>query len=295
MTTPTGVPTGPPAGTDIEPGGAGARAASETESPMTEQTSRRLLEVDDLHVHLGSPRRHILRGVSLSVPAGAVLGLVGESGSGKSTLAKTLVGVHRPSGGAVRFDGRDCLAPGRRERARLRRDIQYVPQDPYSSLDPRRTIGQTIAEALDPRRARVGANLARITELLETVQLDGSAVHRYPREFSGGQRQRVAIARALAVRPSLVIADEITSALDLSTQAEVLDLLARLKESIGLTLVFVSHDLAVVRSISDSVLVLLHGEVVESGPTRQVFEEPRAEYTRTLIDSAPGGPGFSLD
>ncbi|MFG3236436.1 ABC transporter ATP-binding protein [Streptomyces antibioticus] len=255
----------------------------------------RLLEVDALEVHLGTPRRHILKDVGLAVAAGETVGLVGESGSGKSTLAKTLVGVHRPTSGSIHFDGRDCLRAGSKDRARLRREIQYIPQDPYSSLDPRRTIGETIAEALDPRRARVSRHRRRILELLELVRIDGSSLDRRPSEFSGGQRQRIAIARALAVEPSLIVADEITSALDLSTQAEVLNLLADLKRSIGLTLIFVSHDLAVVRSISDSVLVLLHGEVVESGSAQEIFDAPTAPYTRMLIDSAPGGPGFSLD
>lgn len=254
-----------------------------------------LLEVEGLNVHLGSARTHILKDVALTVDAGATLGLVGESGSGKSTLAKTLVGIHRPTSGFVRFGGRDCLSMGRRERGRLQREIQYIPQDPYSSLDPRRTIGQTIAEALEPKKARVSGRLPQITELLELVQLDQSAASRYPRQFSGGQRQRIAIARALAVEPSLVIADEITSALDLSTQAEVLKLLTHLKDTTGITLIFVSHDLAVVRSISDSVMVLLQGEVVETGSTQQIFDDPQASYTRTLIDSAPGGPAFSLD
>ncbi|MFE1229230.1 ABC transporter ATP-binding protein [Streptomyces sp. NPDC058745] len=255
----------------------------------------RLLEVDMLNVHLGTPRRLILKDVGLAMTAGETLGLVGESGSGKSTLAKTLVGVHRPSSGSIRFGGRECLLAKGKERARLRREIQYIPQDPYSSLDPRRTIGETIAEALDPRRPRVSAYRQRIVELLECVRIDGSSLDRHPREFSGGQRQRIAIARALAVEPSLIVADEITSALDLSTQAEVLNLLADLKRSMGLTLIFVSHDLAVVRSISDSLLVLLHGEVVESGSAQKVFDAPASDYTRTLIDSAPGGPGFSLD
>ncbi len=155
----------------------------------------RLLEVDALDVHLGTPRRHILKGVGLAVAAGETVGLVGESGSGKSTLAKTLVGVHRPTSGSIHFDGRDCLRAGSKDRARLRREIQYIPQDPYSSLDPRRTIGETIAEALDPRRARVSRHRRRILELLELVRIDGSSLDRRPSEFSGGQRQRIAIAR----------------------------------------------------------------------------------------------------
>lgn len=255
------------------------------------------LEVQDLEVVLGHGVRatNVLHGVSFSIPVGTTVGLVGESGSGKSTIAKTIVGIHRASAGSIRFDGEEITDPTPRQRADLYRRIQMIPQDPYSSLDPRRTIGQTLAEALDPLRASVRQHRARILELLRLVSLDEAAIDRYPREFSGGQRQRIAIARALAVEPDLVIADEITSALDLSTQAEILELFERLRRELSLTVLFVSHNLAVVRQVSDEVIVLLHGDLVEAGEADQVLTAPQHEYTKRLVASVPGGAGFSLD
>jgi peptide/nickel transport system ATP-binding protein len=226
--------------------------------------------------------------VSVAVQAGTTLGIVGESGSGKSTLAKTIVGIHRPSGGRILLDGADITAPDRRTRQSLRRRIQLIPQDPYSSLDPRRRIGETLAEAIDPRRAQPRRHNAEISRLLELVALPTATAERYPHEFSGGQRQRIAIARALAVRPELIIADEVTSALDVSTQAEVLSLLEDLKNNLGLTLVFISHNLAVVQRLSDTVLVLLHGRAVERGNAADIFQRPQHDYTRTLLESVPG-------
>jgi ABC-type dipeptide/oligopeptide/nickel transport system ATPase subunit len=253
-----------------------------------------LLTVSHLDVSLGSGLRRveILHDVSLEIPAGHTLGLVGESGSGKSTLAKTIVGIHRASSGSISLGDVD-LSVGRAH-VHHRRDIQLIPQDPYSSLNPRRTIGQTIAEAIDPKRPRVTQNRNRIEELLGLVALEGDAAIRYPSEFSGGQRQRIAIARALAVQPRVIVADEITSALDLSTQAEILALLDDLKRNLGLTTLFVSHNLAVVNHLCENVMVLLHGRVVESGPAAQVLHEPSSSYTQRLIDSVPGGRNFSL-
>ncbi len=273
----------------------GQRAAAREQGAGSDPRIR--LEVRDLEVVLGRGVRAtpVLHGVSFEIPVGTTVGLVGESGSGKSTIAKTIVGIHRPSGGSIRFDGVPISDAKGRERARLRRRIQLIPQDPYSSLDPRRTIGQTLAEALDPNRASVGAHRARISELLRLVALDDSAIDRYPREFSGGQRQRIAIARALAVEPELVIADEITSALDLSAQAEILELFGRLRREFSLTVLFVSHNLAVVRQVSDEVIVLLRGELVESGDADRVLTAPEHPYTRQLVASVPGGPGFVLD
>ncbi len=259
---------------------------------------RPLVHVDDLVVVLGHGRaaRTVLDHVDLTVGRGGVHGLVGESGSGKSTLAKALVGVHRPASGQILLDGMSLPRRGIRGRrpAGLPR-VQLVPQDPWSSLDPRRTVAETIAEAVDPARARVGPARTRIRALLEQVRLDPDAADRYPHQFSGGQRQRVAIARALAADPDLLVADEITSALDLTTQAEILDLLADLRARLGLTMLFISHDLAVVREVSDEVTVLLHGRVVEQGPTEDVFARPSAEYTRRLLAADPGAPGFTLD
>jgi ABC-type glutathione transport system ATPase component len=255
-----------------------------------------ILEVRGLDVTLGhrSKAAKILNGIDLTLQRGSTVALVGESGSGKSTIAKTIIGIHQADRGSIRFAGTELVGASRRTRRSVRRRIQLVPQNPYSSLDPRRTIGQTLAEAIDPVLARVGPNRERISSALAMVALDDSAITRYPHEFSGGQRQRIAIARALATDPEVVIADEITSALDVSTQAEILDLLARLRQELQLTVLFISHNLAVVSQICDDIVVLLGGDVVESGSVQQVFADPQSEYTRTLIDSVPGGPAFGL-
>ncbi|MGW0043916.1 ABC transporter ATP-binding protein [Rhodococcus sp. NPDC003348] len=255
-----------------------------------------MLDIEDLEVRLGRGRRAtpILGGITTSVAKGRTLGIVGESGSGKSTLAKTLVGLIRPSAGTVRVAGIDVHAMDRRSRARLRRQIQMIPQDPYSSLDPRRTIGYALAEAIDPRHVDTGKHQTLIRHWLEQVHLPGDAMHRYPHEFSGGQRQRIAIARGLVVGPSIVVADEITSALDVSVQAEILRLLDRIRTELGLTMLFISHNLAVVRQVSDDVAVLHRGRIVEQGTAADVLERPRDGYTRALLDAVPGTPGFTL-
>ena len=255
-----------------------------------------LLELKDLNVTLGHGLRStkILTDVNISLQRGSTVALVGESGSGKSTIAKTIIGIYRADSGSIRFGDTELVGASRRTRTSVRRQIQLIPQNPYSSLDPRRTIGQTLAEAIDPVFARVGRNRDRIVAALEAVSLDERAMRRYPHEFSGGQRQRIAIARALATDPEVVIADEITSALDVSTQAEILELLTRLRAELQLTVLFISHNLAVVNQICDDVVVLLNGSVVESGPVDRVFADPTAEYTRTLIESVPGGAGFDL-
>ncbi|MEU9298343.1 ABC transporter ATP-binding protein [Streptomyces sp. NPDC048266] len=247
------------------------------------------LAVEDLTVVFGhgSRARTVLDRVSVGVRAGQTLGLVGESGSGKSTIAKTIVGINRPRLGRITLDGRDLTSLKGRDLAAVRRRIQLVPQDPYASLDPRMTVGRTIAEAVDPVRADARRHVGTVARWLETVALDASAADRYPHEFSGGQRQRIAVARALAVEPEVVIADEITSALDCSVQAEVLNLLAELRRTLDLTMVFISHDLAVVRHVSDEVAVLRHGELVEHGPCREVYRVPSHPYTRRLLASVP--------
>ena len=256
-----------------------------------------LLQISDLVVSLGHGRRRarVLNGVGLDLSRGSTVGLVGESGSGKSTIAKTAIGIHRPDSGSIIFDGTELAGADRRTKAAVRRRLQLIPQDPYSSLDPRRRIGQTLAEAMDPVRARVRPHRDRISAALASVALDDSAIDRYPHEFSGGQRQRIAIARALVTEPELIIADEITSALDVSTQAEILTLLARLRDELRLSMLFISHNLAVVEEVCDEVVVLLHGDVVEQGRVADVFAHPRSAYTRTLLESVPGGPGFHLD
>jgi len=245
-----------------------------------------ILSVQRLNVVFG--RQHVLRDVSVDLPAGRTLGLVGESGSGKSTLAKAVVGLVRPASGRILLDGHD-VSP------KARRRVQMIPQDPYASLNPRMTVGQALAEAVDPRRGSVREHRQRVGELLGMVALDASAADRYPSEFSGGQRQRVAIARALAVKPDLIIADEVTSALDTSVQAEVLNVLRSLRAELSLTMLFISHDLAVVRHVCDRVAVLYRGEIVENTSRERLFARPEHDYTRLLLDSVPDGRPFVAD
>jgi len=258
-------------------------------------STQALVSIEDLDVTFGGGRSsaHVLKRVSLEIPKGVSMGLVGESGSGKSTLAKALVGLVSISGGRVRI-GEHIIAANAARKPLPSNLVQMIPQDPYSSLDPRRTAGEALAEALDPRGAGVKRHRQAIVRWLERVELPPDAITKYPHEFSGGQRQRIAIARALCVSPRFVIADEVTSALDLSVQAEVLKLLATLREELNLTMIFISHNLAVVRHVSDEVAVLLRGEVVEHGEVDQVFRRPRAEYTRSLLASAPGGSEFHI-
>jgi ABC-type oligopeptide transport system ATPase subunit len=250
-------------------------------------------EVQDLHVSFGAT--HVLKGINLAIPNQRVTGLVGESGSGKSTLGKALVGINKAAAGTVRIDGEDLSKIRGRRRTQLSREVQYVPQDPYSSLSPRRTIGQTLAEALDPAHANPDRHRAEIAEVLEAVKLDPSCVGKYPHEFSGGQRQRIAIARALILKPRLIIADEITSALDVSVQAEIIKLLKGLRQNVNSAMLFISHNLAVVQQVCDDVVVMYHGEIVEAGPVAEVYRQPQHPYTAKLLASVPGAPGFSLD
>ncbi|WP_062072966.1 ABC transporter ATP-binding protein [Demequina sediminicola] len=255
--------------------------------------SKTVVNVANLDVRFGAA--HVLQDVSFSLSAGTTVGVVGESGSGKSTLAKALVGTVPAAAGEIWVDGLDVRHATRSELARYRRRTQMIPQDPFSSLSPRRTIGQTLAEAIEPGRGRVRPHQDRIVDWLERVGLEGAMMDRFPHEFSGGQRQRVAIARGLILNPTMVIADEITSALDVSVQAQILELLAEIQDSLDLTMMFISHNLAVVQRVSDEVLVLYRGVVVERGPVEQIFTDPQHWYTRSLLEADPGSPGFSLD
>ena len=260
---------------------------------MNNAESPSVLDVRDLEVTFGHVT--VLKGVSASIQHGQTMGVVGESGSGKSTMAKAIVGINPVSSGQILFHGTDLATASMRERKPLRRKIQMIPQDPYSSLNPRRTIGQTIAEAIDPVRSDPARHREKIEYWLGQILLDADVAERYPHEFSGGQRQRIAIARALAVQPELIIADEITSALDVSVQAEILKLIDSLRTELDLTMMFISHNLDVIYQVCDTVLVLRHGVVMEHGPVESVYRSPQDAYTKKLLDSVPGGPGFHID
>jgi len=241
----------------------------------------------------GSKSATVLHNVDLAVAPGQTIGLVGESGSGKSTLAKVLVGQLAPSAGKVLLAGADVGSMSRRELQAARRTIQLIPQDPYASLDPRMTVGRVLQEALNPNGRRNATDSGRVTALLETVALDGSAVSKLPHEFSGGQRQRIAIARALAVEPKVVIADEVTSALDSSVQAEILNLLRSLQEAQGLAYIFVTHDLSIADYMCDELSVLYLGQIVEQGGS-DLLRHPNHPYSRLLLDSVPDPAGNFL-
>ena len=231
---------------------------------------------------------HALTGISFEVPRGGRLGVVGESGSGKSTLLRILAGLDQPTSGSAVVAGNEVAGAKEAQLRELRQQLQIVFQDPMGSLDPRMTVEQIISEPLLVRgRSETAADRSRmVAEMLEAVGLPASAASRYPHEFSGGQRQRISIARALICRPAVVVADEPVSALDVSVRAQVLNLLADLVDEYGLTLVFVSHDLNVVRHLCDSVIVMRSGEIVEAGDTETVYRDPQHPYTKRLIDSS---------
>ncbi len=237
-------------------------------------------------------RRPVLRalqGVSLTLPAGSSLGIVGESGCGKSTLARCVMGLERPQEGQVLIDGQDVYALSRPELRRARAKFQAVFQDPYGSLDPRHDVLRILLEplaSLQPETSRA-ERAERVAEALDAVGLPLAAADRYPHEFSGGQRQRIAIARALITRPALIVADEPVSARDVSIQAQVLNLMMDLQERLGLSYLFISHDLGVVRAVTDRTAVMQAGRIVEEGPTQELFADPRHDYARRLIGSAP--------
>ncbi|HET7524705.1 MAG TPA: ATP-binding cassette domain-containing protein [Burkholderiaceae bacterium] len=233
------------------------------------------------------PLVHALNDVSCTMQAGRSLGVVGESGSGKSTLARLVMALEQPDAGTVRFNGQDLAALDAAALRRARSGFQMVFQDPYGSLDPRRSVGQTVAEPLAVLHgAGRGEQRERAREVLDAVGLRAGDLDKYPHEFSGGQRQRIAIARALVTRPQLIVADEPVSGLDVSVQAQVLNLMQDLQDRFGVTYLFISHDLAVVDLVCDEVVVLQHGVVVERGRTREVFGRPQHDYTRALLEAA---------
>ena len=257
-----------------------------------------LLEVQDLRVHFpvkqsvlagatGSVKA--VDGVSLSVDEGEAVGLVGESGCGKTTLGRAILRLVDPTGGQLRFNGEDITTMSSRELRSRRRQFQMIFQDPFSSLDPRLTVGESIGEALDIHRlaADRAARRQRIGDLLRSVGLEPSHADRFPHEFSGGQRQRIGIARALAVEPRLIVCDEPVSALDVSVQAQVINLLQDLQRERRLALLFISHDLAVVEHLCSRVAVMYLGRIVESGPARDLARVPKHPYTQALLSAVP--------
>ena len=236
------------------------------------------------------PQRQVraLNGVTLNVARGETLGIVGESGCGKSTLARCLVRLYQPDAGSVQYEGEDVLALSADDLRKYHRKVQMIFQDPYSSLNPRMSVGQIVGEALRVHKMRPPGEIkGRIHELLELVGLPRDAVQRMPHEFSGGQRQRIGIARALALEPETLVADELVSALDVSVQAQVINLLLELQERLHLTVLFVAHDLRLVRHISHRVAVMYLGKVVEIGETESLFRDPKHPYTQALLAAAP--------
>ncbi|WP_119387782.1 ATP-binding cassette domain-containing protein [Taklimakanibacter lacteus] len=236
-----------------------------------------------------APRIEILKGLSFALPEGAITGIVGESGSGKTSLGRTLVRLLKPDRGSIVFAGRDIARLDDEAMRPLRRDLQIIFQDPFSSLNPRKTVGAIIASPLLLHNvARDGSEARKLAhEALAQVGLPESFAGRYPHELSGGQRQRVGIARAVALKPRFILADEIVSGLDVSSQAQILDLLMDLRRRMSFTMAFISHDLSVVRRLCDRVIVMRKGEIVEDAATAAIFEKPQHAYTRLLRDSIP--------
>lgn len=256
--------------------------------PKTVHVGRHVLSVRNLVKHYGGPENApVVNDVSFDLSAGEALGIVGESGSGKTTVAKMVLGLVEPEEGTVVIEGQPWSNVAESLRRFRRSTMQLIAQDAFSSFDPRYTVEKIVGESLDVTGLYGAERRDRVLEVLEAVRLGGDFLTRYPRELSGGQRQRVAIARAFAPRPRLLIADEPVSALDVSVQAQVLDLLAELQAASGTSLLFISHDLGVVRHLTDRVLVMKDGRIVESGDVDQIFSAPRHGYTRTLIDAVP--------
>lgn len=258
-----------------------------------------ILRVRDLVKHFPVTRGVLFRhtigrvravdGVSFDLHRGETLGVVGESGCGKSTLAQVLMRLEKPTSGTASFEGRNMFGMRGGALRELRRNMQVVLQDPYTSLNPRRTVGDIVGEPFEihPEVAPKGDRRGKVRELLDLVGLNPEHIHRYPHQFSGGQRQRIGIARALALKPKVIVCDEPVSALDVSIQAQVLNLLAELQSEFGLSYIFIAHDLGVVRHLSDRVAVMYLGKIVETGTSEQIYEHPQHPYTQALLSAVP--------
>ncbi len=250
-----------------------------------------LVEVEDVVKHFPAGFGqvvHAVEGVSFQIRRGETLGLVGESGCGKSTLGRLVAQLLPLTAGRVRFEGQELSAMRGEKLRAMRRNLQMIFQDPYSSLDPRMTVGDIIAEPLDNfRMIRPGQRVSRVRELLHVVGLNPNFVNRYPHEFSGGQRQRIGIARALALEPKLIVCDEPISALDVSIQAQIINLLEQLQQEFDLTYLFIAHDLSVVKHISDRVMVMYLGRIVEVSDSANIYDTPRHPYTKALLSAIP--------
>jgi oligopeptide/dipeptide ABC transporter ATP-binding protein len=256
-----------------------------------------LLQIEDLTMHFpvrgGVLRRqvatvHAVDGVHLALEAGRTLGLVGESGCGKTTVGRCIVGLYKPTAGRVRFDGQDVAGAGAGDLKRIRRDLQMIFQDPFESLNPRHTVGEILREPFEIHRIGTPADrMARVQTLMARVGMDPGALDRFPHEFSGGQRQRIGIARAIALNPRLIICDEPVSALDVSIQSQILNLLLGLQREMGLAYLFIAHDLAVVKHVSDRIAVMYLGKIVEQAPAETLYRNPLHPYTVALIAAIP--------
>jgi len=272
--------------------------AGDKSSPSVPSSAMPLLEVQNLRTWFpvlgGVMRRKVgyikaVDDVSFTIEPGCTVGLVGESGSGKTTVGRTILKLISSTSGRVLYKGRDILPLPEREFRPLRREMQMIFQDPFGSLNPRFTIGEIVGEALEihfPEMNRAD-RAARVADLLRLVGLKADMMRRYPHEFSGGQRQRIGIARALAVEPRFIVCDEPVSALDVSVQAQIVNLLQDLQEQFGIAYLFIAHDLAVVEHISDHVLVMHHGKVVESASAEAIYNDPQNDYTKTLLSAVP--------
>jgi oligopeptide transport system ATP-binding protein len=258
-----------------------------------------ILQVEDVVKHYPVTRGVVFRrtigqvravdGVSLELKTGETLGVVGESGCGKSTLARVLMNLEKPTAGSVKYRGKEIFGLRGAELRAMRRQIQLVMQDPYTSLDPRMTVGDLVGEPFEIHTevAPKGERRKKVQDLLDVVGLNPEHINRYPHQFSGGQRQRIGIARALALRPEIIVCDEPVSALDVSIQAQVMNLLDRLQKEFGLSYIFIAHDLSVVRHLSDRVAVMYLGKIVETGTEDQIYERPTHPYTQALLSAAP--------